>query len=73
MGGNNLFRWSYYLFKQHDFQQSDEGNLSWFNTGDAADRLGGQLHIVGDILLFAAHSARASLSLDGPRSAPPKV
>lgn len=66
MGGNNLCHWSYYLFKQHDFLQSNEVNLSLFNTGDNADWSGGQLHIDGDILLFAADAAWAPLSLDGP-------
>lgn len=66
MDGNNLCLWSYYLFKQHDFLQSNEVNLSLFNTGDNADRSGGQLYIDGDILLFAADAAWALLSLDGP-------
>ena len=73
MGLDYLCCWFYHLSNQHDFAQTNEDDLPWFDTGDAADWLGGQLHFAGDILLSAAGAARTYLSLNGPRCTLPQV
>ncbi len=67
MGLDYRCLWFYHLYNQYDFAQIDENDLPWYDTGDAAYWLGGQLHIAVGILLSAAGAAGAYLSLNRPR------
>ncbi|GAG13134.1 unnamed protein product [marine sediment metagenome] len=73
MGLDYLCRWYYYLSNQHDFAQTDENDLPWYDTGNAADWPGGKLHISGGILLSAAVAAGTYFSPIRPGPTLPQV